>query len=448
MLDTTISRRSLLASAGLGLAAPLALAGCSSSEAPAGSGSTSTDKVTVTFWHSAQGTILEALDALVADYNAQSDTYHVEAVFQGDYNESVGKFLSMAGGSGAPSIIQIGEQNLQAMIDSGLIVPLTDLIEKHGFDDSDLIEQVANFFTVDDVLYALPFNCSSPVVYYNKEVLAAAGADEFPATFEAVSELADAIAAADPSLKPMGMHAYGYALDEMVTNLGSYVVNNKNGRAARATEVAYEEDMRYLFNWIASLIEKDQLVNYGSDGSSATSGFSQRQSAFFIHSSAITRKVVDACEFEVGVAPLPCREGADPQGVYGGGGAFCIPNGLSEDVEAGVMDFCAYAVSADAQAKWADGTGYCPVSAAALETEAMQATYESCPQMKVSADQLRGSKVNDVTAGPLCSQLPQLRTDLQTALESVFNGGDVDQALKTAQESTNAAIASANQGVA
>ena len=50
------------------------------------------------------------------------------------------------------------------------------------------------------------------------------------------------------------------------------------------------------------------------------------------------------------------------------------------------------------------------------------------PQLQVAADQLLNSNVNSITAGPLLSQLPQLRTDLQTALEAVFNGSDVESA--------------------
>ena len=70
------------------------------------------------------------------------------------------------------------------------------------------------------------------------------------------------------------------------------------------------------------------------------------------------------------------------------------------------------------------------------------------PQLQVAAAQLLNSNVTPITAGPLLSQLPQLRADLQTALEAVFNGSDVESAVAQAVESTNSAIASANQGVA
>ena len=82
--------------------------------------------------------------------------------------------------------------------------------------------------------------------------------------------------------------------------------------------------------------------------------------------------------------------------------------------------------------------GYYPISNGAYETQTMLDIYEEYPQLEVSAEQLRSSKVNSITAGPLLSQLPQLRTDLVAALESVFNGGSVEDAIAEAVRSTNA----------
>ena len=112
------------------------------------------------------------------------------------------------------------------------------------------------------------------------------------------------------------------------------------------------------------------------------------------------------------------------------------------------MAFCEYATLSEVQAQWAVDTGYFPICNGAYDTETLTAAYEEMPQLQVAADQLLNSKVNSITAGPLLSQLPQLRTDLVTALEAVFNGADVDSSVQQAVESTNSAIAAANEGVA
>lgn len=434
-------------------AAMLALTGCaqnnSASESTTSTKDTASgDKVQISFWHSMSGANQEVLDGIVADFNASQDQYEVVAENQGSYDESTGKFFSMANGDGSADIIQIGEQNLQSMIDSGMVQSVSALIEKYGFDDSDLLEQAVNFYTVDGTLYVMPFNCSSPVVYYNAQLFKDAGYEEFPTTFEGITEAAEKIAASGSNVMPVGMYAYGYALDQMVTNMGGYTINNENGRSDRATEVAYQEQITEIFNWIKDLQDKNLLLNYGSDGTNTLSGFTQQQIGMYIATSAGARNVINTCEFEVGIAMLPVPEGTEAQGVYAGGGALCVAAGIDEATEAGVMEFFKYATSPEVQATWAAGTGYYPISNGAYKTESMLATYEEYPQLKVSADQLLNSEVNGITAGPLLSQLPQLRTDLVAALESVFNGGDVDAAVEEAVRSTNAAIESANQGVA
>ena len=425
-------------------------AGCSNGSSD-GSGASTSDsgKLQIQFWHSMSGNTQEALDAVVAGFNESQDQYEVVATNQGTYDESTGKFFNMAGGSDSAHIIQIGEQNLQSMIDSGMIASVSDLIEKYSFDDSDLLEQEVNFYTVDGDMWAMPFNCSTPVVYYNKTVFDAAGVTEFPTTFEGITEAAQKVAESNDSITPVGMYAYGYALDQMVINMGGYVINNENGRADRATEVSYQDQITQIYNWIKDLQDQELLLNYGSDGTNTISGFTQQQVGMFIASSASCRNVIDSStDFEVGVANLPVPEGTEPEGVYGGGGALCVATGLDEDVEAGVMEFLTYATSPEVQATWAVSTGYFPICNGAYETETLTSTYEELPKLQVAADQLLNSNVNSITAGPLLSQLPQLRTDLQTALEAVFNGSDVESAVAQAVESTNSAIASANQGVA
>lgn len=435
----------------LGLSAVLAgslLAGCTGGGSSSDSASTDSGKLQISFWHSMSGNTQEALDKVVAGFNESQDQYEVVATNQGSYDESTGKFFNMANGEDSAAIIQIGEQNLQSMIDSQMIASVSDLIEKHEFDDSDLLEQEVNFYTVDGDMWAMPFNCSTPVVYYNKTAFEEAGVTEFPTTFEGIKEAAQQLADSGSSITPVGMYAYGYALDQMVINMGGYVIDNENGRAGRATQVAYQDQITQIYNWIKDLQDSELLLNYGSDGTNTISGFTQQQVGMFIASSASCRNVIDSStDFEVGVANLPVPEGTEPEGVYGGGGALCIATGLSEDVEAGVMAFCEYATSPEVQAQWAVDTGYFPICNGAYDTETLTTAYEEMPQLQVAADQLLNSKVNSITAGPLLSQLPQLRTDLVTALEAVFNGGEVESSVQQAVESTNSAIATANEGV-
>lgn len=419
----------------------------SSKENVSGAVSKAEGATEIKLWHSMSGNTQKALEELVSGFNDSQSDFHVTAQAQGSYDESISKYLNMSGGKESPAVIQIGEQNLQAMIDSNLISSVSDLISEYGYDDADLLPQAVNFYTVDGAMYAMPFNCSSPVLYYNVEALKAAGYETAPDTFEGIIEASEKISGANPGMRAFSKPVYGYALDQMVTNMGGMIVNNDNGRSERATETVYEKDMLQIFTWLKELIDKDEFVNYGTSSDNVIAGFNQGDIAMFITTSAYAAQIVDKAPFEVGVSRLPVPKGVQPQGVYAGGGAFCLSKDLPDDVRKGTMEFFKYAASPEVQAVWAGNTGYFPINTKAYETDTMKKIYEERPQLSVAADQLLTAKETKATAGPLLSQLSQLRNDLQAAEETVFNGGDPSEAIAAAKESTDRQIVSSNQGI-
>lgn len=432
---------------GVIMASTMLFVGCSGGNLDTEQGANADGVTEVLLWHSMSGNVQEKLNEIVDGFNLSQSEIKVVAENQGTYDESTSKFFNMNGGSGSPAIIQIGEQNLQSMIDSNLIEPMDNLIKDYNYNLEELVPQVVNFYSVNDKLYTMPFNASSPVLYYNADALKSAGVEEIPQTFEAILKSGDNISSENSGMKAFGMHAYGYALDQMVTNLGGFVINNENGRTDRATEVAYQNEITTIFTWISDLIKANQFVNYGSNSQDVVTGFNNGDIAMFVTTSASAAKIVSEAPFEVGVAYLPYSEGVEPQGVYAGGGALCVTNGLSEEVRKATMEFITYVTSAEVQATWAGGTGYFPINSKAYETETMKGIYAEKPQLKVAADQFLTSKETAATAGPLLSQLPQLRNDLQAAIEEVFNGGDVAKAIDGAIKNTNKAIETANKSI-
>lgn len=447
-----VNKKKLKACAAGVMASMVLLSGCGAkpaAENPSNAeGTADTQATEILFWHSMSGANQEKITAMVDGFNSSQKEYTVVAQNQGKYDESTSKFFNMNGQEGSPAIIQIGEQNVQSMIDSDLIEPLSNLIQDFSYDQTQLLPQVVNFYSVQGTMYAMPFNASTPVLYYNADALKNAGLQEAPATFEDIVASASKISEANNGMKAVGIHAYGYALDQMITNMGGLVVNNDNGRSARTTAVAYQEQILKIFTWIADLIEEKALINYGTSGENVTAGFSQKEFAMFISSSAVAANVMETSDFEVGIMPLPVPAGTEAQGVYAGGGALCVAKGLDAKVREGAMKFMEYATSAEVQATWAGATGYFPINSKSYETQTMKEIYEKSPQMKVAADQLLNSKQTAATAGPLLSQLPQLRNDLQAAEEMVFNGTDPKEAMEQAAKNTNTQIESANAAVA
>ena len=127
----------------------------------------------------------ETLNGIVEEYNNSQDEVQVNAEFQGTYEESLPKFHSVGGTEDAPTMIQVQEIGTMSMINSGNIEPIQKFIDAENYDMSGLEENIINYYKVDDQFYSMPFNSSTPVMYYNKDAFKAAGLDpeKAPETF-------------------------------------------------------------------------------------------------------------------------------------------------------------------------------------------------------------------------------------------------------------------------
>ena len=100
-----------------------------------------------------------------------------------------------------PNLIQIFDAGAATIINAkGATVPIADLMAKHagGFDISDYIAGVRYFYADSDgKMIGMPFNSSTPLLYYNKDAFAKAGIANPPTTWEEVEAIA-------PKLKEAG----------------------------------------------------------------------------------------------------------------------------------------------------------------------------------------------------------------------------------------------------
>lgn len=425
-------------------------AGCSSNGTEAESGTapkTEDGKTIVTFWHAMGGQAQEALNETVADYNASQDDVQVNAEFQGTYEESLPKFHSVAGTDQAPTVIQVQEIGSMSMINSGNIEPIQKFIDEEKYDMSILEENISNYYKIDDQFYSMPFNSSTPVMYYNKDAFKAAGLDPEapPETYEEVEAAAKAITESNPEMKGFALQAYGWLYEELLANQGGLLMNNDNGRSDTPTEVAFDNEKgKSTFEWVKRMMDAGTFANYGTNGDNMIAGFLAGDAAMFLQSSASSRDVIDNAPFEVGVAFIPHPEAEERQGVVIGGASLWMSSGKSEEEQQAAWDFMKYVQTPEAQAKWHVGTGYFAINPAAYDEQVVKDAHAKMPQLKTAIEQLQATKPSYETQGAIMDMIPEERKIIETALETVYNGGDVDEAFNTAVDQVNAAIKQAN----
>ena len=187
------------------------------------------DGTTITFWHSMGGVNGQAIDTLVKKFNDENEYgITVEAQYQGEYDDSLNKLKSAQIGNMGADLVQVYEIGTRFMIESGWTVPMQEMIDADNYDVSEIEPNLAAYYTIDNQLYSMPFNSSTPIMYYNKDMFDKAGITEIPDSLEAIDEIGD-MKLNDDSIDRFKKAAEYYQaldpnqnLEEKITNLKTY----------------------------------------------------------------------------------------------------------------------------------------------------------------------------------------------------------------------------------
>ena len=73
-----------------------------------------------------------------------------------------------------------------------------EYIDKDNWDTSAIEPNLLAYYTVDGKINSMPFNCSTPLMYYNKTAFDEAGITEIPTTVDGILEIADKLTVKNP----------------------------------------------------------------------------------------------------------------------------------------------------------------------------------------------------------------------------------------------------------
>ncbi|MDT7579415.1 MAG: sn-glycerol 3-phosphate transport system substrate-binding protein, partial [Pseudonocardiales bacterium] len=193
--------------------------------------------VQITMWHWMARDNETELQKLTDQFNSSQSDVKVNLVNQIDWEATLQKYKSGLGTGDLPDVVQLQETDQQQMVDTGTVLPASVCAKADKYSFSDFLPRVISYYTIQGTQYAMPFNTSGPVLYYNKKAFTAAGLDP-----ESPPKTLDDVRAAAEKLKANGVSApLGYKTDpiffEQWTAMANKLfVNNGNGRSSRATK--------------------------------------------------------------------------------------------------------------------------------------------------------------------------------------------------------------------
>jgi sn-glycerol 3-phosphate transport system substrate-binding protein len=417
--------------------------------------------VTITFWHAMNADLETALKTVTDQYNASQDKVKVELVNQVGYEQNIDKYRNSSQGS-RPNLVQMPEYTLKLMSDSGTVVPVQACIEASGFDTGDLLTKAIDAYTTQSIFWTMPFNISNPVLYYNRNVLEAAGLDpaappvsleELRSTCETIvsSGAAPVCLALDSGLDSGG----GWFMEQWMAKAGEFYADNGNGRQAPATKVLYDGATGVeLLTFLQDMINDGLAVNVGENSQGQDDLFKlvdPQPAAMSIHTSAALAGALNILKSgafpqltadDLGIGPMPGPT-ANP-GALLGGASLWIVSDKGDEQTAASWDFVQYLVSPEVQSQWSAATGYVPVSEAAIALDPIKTTFDTDPRFRVAYDQLLEPGDDASANGPVLGPLREVRSVTAKAVQAVFSGADVQTELTNAAAQSNQLIADYN----
>ncbi|MDQ1430903.1 MAG: sn-glycerol 3-phosphate transport system substrate-binding protein [Actinomycetota bacterium] len=448
--------------AGSGLAVVVLAAGFSTvtavSEAGAATSKTcplaaltkATKPVEINFWHSMNRANGDALQKLTDAFNSSQGDVKVNLVNQIDYVQTFTKYKAGLASGDLPDIVQLQETEQQQIIDTQTVLPASVCAKADKYSFSDFLPRIISYFTVQGTQYAMPFNNSGPVLFYNKKAFTAAGLDAAkpPTTLAEMRTAAEKLKANGVEA-PLGLKTEPGYFEHWRAMADKLYVNNSNGRKGRATKTVFNDATgREVFTWLSGMV-KDGLATTNADLGTGSFdnllGIRSGSHAMAIDTSAALGTISSVLSagndpnIELGVAPMPGP--SHKGGVLVSGGALYMVNKSKAEKQAAAWKYLKFLDEPANITAWAIGTGYIPIRKSSAASAEMTTYWAQNPTYKVAYDQLLNGPTNPATSGSVIGQYTGVRDAVRDAENSMFlQGKDPATALQDASNTATTAI--------
>jgi sn-glycerol 3-phosphate transport system substrate-binding protein len=415
-----------------------------------------TKPIDITFWHTMTRANEEWLDEAVKAFHAAQDDVRVKLVDQPSYQDALTKYRAGLRTGDLPDLAHLEETTVQVILDSQSTIPMQACVDADDYDLSEFLPRATAYYSSGDVLQAMPWNISNPVLFYDAAAFRKAGLDPAkpPTTFDEVREYAQQIVDSGTASHGMALRVEPYIFEYLNAKSGSTLVNNGNGREARATAATLDTPVALeIWTWWRDMVEDGLALNTGSAPGNIDHmlAIGNHDAVMAFEASGVlgtVQQVLQSGEFtgvEVAAAPLPALEAGG--GVPVGDGSLWIPSASEPEQRAAAWQFVKYLSSAEEQAALAVAGGYAPAREDAVEQPALQEKWTADPSFRAAYDQLLSGEVTDANVGSLIGDYQGVRNAVREGIEAMLHGTAPQQALERAQRDATARIVAYNERV-
>ncbi|WP_027283563.1 sn-glycerol-3-phosphate ABC transporter substrate-binding protein UgpB [Rubritepida flocculans] len=401
--------------------------------------------VELQFWHGLAQPLGGILEGIANQFNESQRRFRIVSTFRGSYPETMVAAIAAFRAGTAPHIVQMFEVGTGTMMAAGrAIKPVHELLAETGvainFDD--YLPAVRGYYSLaDGRMMAMPFNSSTAIVFYNKDMFRRAGLNpnEAPATWAELRAAATRLRAAGIEVPVTTAWPTWTQVEQFnaIHNTPLATLDNGFGGLNAELRVNNPVQVRHI-NTLMEMAREGTFRWGGRDGAGDAIFASGQAAIIFASSGARARFVreVPGGLANLGVAMLPYYNdvpGAPFNSIIGGAAFWAMNRGpnatRSADENRGIAEFYAFLAQPRIVAAWHTETGFLPVTRTAFEQVRATGFYTQNPGADIPIQQLLrgGGQMTGNTRGIRLGGFVEIRTIMQEEMERALQGQQTAQ---------------------
>lgn len=378
------------------------------------------------------GPITKLIDQMAADFEKDNPGLKVKPVYAGTYQETLVKLITAHKSGAPPALSVVLSTDMFTLIDDEAIVAFDDFVKTD--DDK---KWLASFFPAfmqnsrtGGKTWGAPFQRSTVVLYWNKDLFKEAGLDpdKAPANWAEQLEFAKKLTKSDGgNVTQWGLQVpstgFPYWLFQGFSTQAGAILMNEEGNRTFYDKPEVVEALTY---WVdlsrKHKVHPPGIVEWGT----TPKDFFEKKIAMMWTTTGNLTNVRNNAKFPFGVAMLPAGK---RRGSPTGGGNFYISSKAPKAQQEAAFKFVKWATSPQRAAQWCVDTGYVAVRKDAFDTDVLKKYVADFPAAAVARDQL------EFAVAELSTHENQRVTKaLNDGLQAALNGTKTpEQGLKDAQ---------------
>ena len=335
------------------------------------------------------GPIAKIIDDFATAFSKENPGIKVSPIYAGSYQDTIVKALT-AHKSGQPPVTSVLlSTDMFTLIDEDAIVPIDNFIKTA--DDRKWLGSFYKAFMLNSQsggkTWGVPFQRSTVVLYYNREMFKEAGIANPPTTWAEMLDSAKKLTKKDASGKvvqwgvQIPSSGFPYWLFQGLAIQNGVVLANEAGNAVAFDDPKTIEAVQYWIDLTKQGVHPPGIVEWGT----TPKDFFEKKVAMMWTTTGNLTNVRTNAKFDFGVAMLP---GNKQRGSPTGGGNFYIFKKAAPAQQEAAFRFIKWITHPERAAQWSIDTGYVAVSQDAYFTDALRKYGRDFPPAVVARDQL------------------------------------------------------------